>query len=281
MIGCRQLEACGVSKSRARRWRADGSLHVLFPTVFTLGHTSVPIEGLLTGALLYAGDGAVLSHATAAWWWGLIDHAPRRIEVSVPHRARSIDGVLVHQRRYLPSTRHRRFPITSVAQTVLDYAAGADLITVRRVLAQADYRRLLDPAAVEAVLGQGRPGSARLRQALERHQPHLARTRSWLEAVFVPLCEAAAIPLPEINVRVAGWTADALWRAEKVIVELDGYDNHSTRGQIERDRRKELALRAAGFLVIRYTWDQVVNQPQLVSADLAATLAARSRFAAA
>jgi very-short-patch-repair endonuclease len=60
-----------------------------------------------------------------------------------------------------------------------------------------------------------------------------------------------------------------------VVVELDGYDNHSTRGQMERDRRKELELRVAGFLVIRYTRAQVVREPERVAADLLARLAER------
>jgi hypothetical protein len=276
VISWRQLADCGVSKSRARRWRLDGSLHVLFGTVFTFGHTSVPVEGLLTAALLYAGEGAVLSHATAAWWGGLIDGPPRLIDVSVARHVRPVPGVIVHQRRHLHATRHCRFPVTPVAQTLLDYAANADLVAVRRALAQADYLRLLEPVAVAAVLGQGRPGAARLREALERHQPTLARTRSWLEAAFIPLCESAGIALPEINARVAGWTVDAVWREERVVVELDGYDNHSSRAQIKRDRRKELELRAVGFLVIRYTWEQIVHQPEVVAADLLAALTNRA-----
>ena len=44
---------------------------------------------------------------------------------------------------------------------------------------------------------------------------------------------------------------------------------------MERDRRKELELRAAGFVVIRYTWPQVMEQPDLVVADLLAMLAER------
>ena len=60
------------------------------------------------------------------------------------------------------------------------------------------------------------------------------------------------------------------------MVELDGYDNHSSRAQIKRDRRKELELRAAGFLVIRYTWEQIVHQPEVVAADLLAALASRA-----
>jgi hypothetical protein len=271
----------------AHRWRSSGQLHVVHTAVFSLGHPSIPIEGRLVGALLHAGPDAVLSHATAAWWWDLIDDQPPVIEVSTESWARSCPGVIVHHRRSLDPTRHRhptrhrRFPITSVAQALLDYAGQADLIKVRRALAQADYLRLLDLMAVEAVLGQGKPGAKRLRQALKRHQPRLAHARSWLETVFVPLCESAGLPLPELNARVAGWTVDALWREKQLVVELDGYDNHSTRAQIERDRCKELALRAAGFQVIRYTWEQVVHQPERVGADLATALGEPHRSATA
>jgi hypothetical protein len=249
----------------------------MHPGVLALGHRSIPIEGLLVAALLYAGPDALLSHATAAWWWGLIEAQPPLIHVSSPGRAGRSNGVIVHRRLHLDPARHRRFPITSVAQTLLDYAAEAQLLDIRRALAQADYRRLLDPDEVRAAQGQGRDGTAMLRAAFGCHEPTLARTRSWLEVAFVPLCESAGIPLPEINVPLAGWTVDALWCEERVVVELDGYDNHSTRAQMERDRRKELDLRAVGFLVIRYTRDQVVHQPELVAADLIARLAERRR----
>src|SRR5436309_6406350 len=90
VIGHRQLLACGISKSTAARWRAAGRLHTVHPGVSAYGHPSIPIEGRLVAALLYAGDGSVLSHRTAAWWWGLIDERPSRIEVSRPARARSL-----------------------------------------------------------------------------------------------------------------------------------------------------------------------------------------------
>src|SRR5205807_7381880 len=82
VIGHRQLRDCGVSSSTMSRWRANGRLHLLLPHVFALGHRSVPVEGWLTAAIIYAGPSAVLSHGTAAWWWGLIPNEPTRIEVS-------------------------------------------------------------------------------------------------------------------------------------------------------------------------------------------------------
>jgi hypothetical protein len=280
VISREQLQACGVGRSAVSRWLAAGRLHVVHRGVYALGHASVPIEGRLVAALLHAGPDAVLSHATASWWWKLIAEAPTLIEVSSRSRARSATGVLVHHPRHIERTRHRRFPITPVPRTLLDLTAEASLSKVRRALAEADYRRLLDLDAIETALGAGRPGSAKLRHALDRHLPQLARTRSPLEAAFLALCESAGVPLPEINVRVAGWTVDALWRRERLVVEVDGYGNHHSRAQIERDRRKELCLRRAGLTVVRYSEDQVMAEATSVRADLLARLQDAASIAA-
>lgn len=273
-IGVAQLRDCGVARSTVSRWREDGRLHLIHSGVYALGHRSLPIEGRLVAALLHAGPGSFLSHSAAAWWWGLVDDEPGVIDLSSLARSRSCSDVVIHRRRQLQTTRHRGFPITTLAQTLLDFASRTRLFDVRRALAQADYLRLLDAAAVEAIVGQGRPGAARLRKALRRHQPRLARSRSRLEAEFLALCERAAIPLPEVNARVEGWLVDALWRDKRVVVELDGYDNHSTPAQIERDRRKELELRTAGYVVVRYTWEQVTEASEEVVTDLLSILAA-------
>jgi very-short-patch-repair endonuclease len=217
----------------------------------------------------------------AAWWWGVIDHAPSVIDVSSSLRVGRNNGVVVHRRRSFQFTRHRRFPITTLPQTFLDLAATGPLATVRRALATADYRGLLDTEAVAAIAGHGKPGSGLLRTALQRHQPRLAHTRSQLEEAFLALLETASLPLPELNVRVEGWLVDALWRRERIVVELDGLDNHRSPGQIERDRRKELVLRSLGFQVLRYTWQQVTEEPARVIEDLTRHLIGRADLQAA
>jgi hypothetical protein len=250
-------------------------LQRVLPGVYAVGHTAPSVEADLSAALLYAGPGAVLSHATAAWWLALHERKPILIDVSTPSRRCSLAGIRVHGRRKLDRTLHKGLPVTGVAQTLLDYAATAPLYAVRHALAEAEFRKLLDIHAIEAMLGQGRTGSARLREALERHLPQLAYTRSRLERLFLALCEAEGITVPEVNAKVGRMTVDALWRAERVIVELDGYGGHASKAQIERDRRRELRLRALGFIVLRYTWEQVVNEPHLVATDLRTELARR------
>jgi hypothetical protein len=280
VIGLQQLLDCGVSADTADRWRAAGRLHTIHRGVYALGHSSVPIEGRLIAALLHAGSGALLSHAAAGWWWGILDREPGVIDVSAPGRRRSPDGVRVHHPRVLDGTRYRRLPITTVSRTLLDLAAQSSIEQLRRSLAQADYRRLLILEDVASVCSRGHSGAVRLRAALERHEPRIAMTRSELERRFLEACEAAGIELPEVNAVVEGWTVDMLWRSERVIVELDGRDNHSSPGQMERDRRKDLQLRAAGYVVVRYTWAQITFEAHAVIADLRAILSSAGRSAA-
>jgi very-short-patch-repair endonuclease len=111
-----------------------------------------------------------------------------------------------------------------------------------------------------------------LRQALTRHQPRLAHTLSILEERFVALCEESGIKLPQINATVNGLMVDALWERQRVIAELDGHAAHATPAAAERDRRRELTLRSAGYRVHLYTWQQITEEPELVVSDLRGAL---------
>src|SRR5579862_771078 len=252
-----QIRALGVDRRTAADWKAQGYIHQVLPRVYAVGHRAPSYEADLAAALLYAGPGAALSHATAAHWLTLLDQRPRRLHVSTPRRSCSQPGIVVHDRRQGNRTWHRGLPLTPLPQLLLDLARTESLRTLRKALANADYRGLLDVAAVRAFAGRGRPGRSQLRTALEEHQPRLARTKSELEVAFLELCESGGLPLPEVNVRVAGWEVDALFRAERLAVELDGYPNHRSPAQVRRDRRKEFDLRSAGFLPVRYSGEQL------------------------
>ena len=141
------------------------------------------------------------------------------------------------------------------------------------MLANADYAKVLDIPALQVTVGSGRAGSTKLRTALMRHEPKLARTRSPLERLFLPLCEKYGVPLPDdVNVSVAAVLVDAVWWQPRLVVELDGRDNHSSWAQIQRDRSNELRLRGAGFEVLRYGTVQLEEEAALVARDVFARL---------
>src|SRR5882762_3215439 len=93
-----QIQELGVDRAVVSRWLADGYLHPRLPRVYAVGHPATCTEAKLAEALLYAGPGAMLSHATAAWWLGLLEDRPRTIHVSTPRQCRSLKGIRVHQR---------------------------------------------------------------------------------------------------------------------------------------------------------------------------------------
>ena len=275
-----QLMALGIDRRVVSRWTAAGYLHVVHPRVYAVGHRAPSVEADLTAAVLYAGPGAMLSHATALWWRGLLDRQPWPIAVSTPRRCRSLDGVKVHGRRDCRRVWHKGMPMTTVEQALLDFAARAPLGRVRYALANADYLHVLDVPGLRLIAGNGRAGSSTLRDALKRHEPKLAQTRSPLERLFLPLCEAYGVPLPDaVNVRVAGVLVDAVWWAQRLVVELDGKDNHSSWAQIQRDRSNELTLRAAGFDVLRYGTVQLEDEAAPVARDVLARLSSTAQSA--
>jgi predicted transcriptional regulator of viral defense system len=263
-----QLTALGIESVVVVRWVADGYLQPVLPRVYAVGHRAPSVEADLWAAVLYAGPGAMLSHATALWWHGLLDHRPWPLQVTTPRRCRSLDGIRVYARRAHPRITENGLPTTSLEQALLDFAASAPIERIRYALANADFHKVLDIPALQVIAGRGRSGSTRLRKALTRHEPKLARTRSPLERTFVLLCERAGIPLPEVNVHVEGVLVDAVWRDRRLVVELDGRDNHSSWAQIQEDRTKEMRLRAADYIVIRYGTRQVEEELDLVAADL-------------
>ncbi len=272
-VSARQLRELGATEGRITRWIRDGYLRQILPHVYAVGHVAESVEAELIAAVLYAGPGAMLSHATALWWYGLLDQRPARIHVSTPRKAASPPGLEVHGRRRLELVHHRRLPATTVSQALLDFAATAPLNGVVRALAEGDYQRVLDRGELRALCGPGRPGSSTLKKALRRHAPELARTKSELERAFHALCRRGGIADYEVNRRLCGIIVDAFWPEVGVVVELDGVQGHATPAQMRRDHRRDLMLRAAGYVVVRYSYDQVTYEPELVLADLRAVLA--------
>ena len=163
---------------------------------------------------------------------------------------------------------HRGLPVTPVARTLVDFAGLAGSVRVRKAVAEADFQRRLDLDDIESITRNGLKGSASLRRALTHHSPEYARTLSPLEDRFLDLCRRHRLQLPEVNVELCGYLVDVLWRGERLVVELDGSAGHGTDAQRTRDHARDLALRAAGYRVHRYSWRQVTRERPAVAADI-------------
>jgi hypothetical protein len=123
------------------------------------------------------------------------------------------------------------------------------------------------------VPGRSRPGVRALKAALHDYREPLAYIRSDLEQLFLDSCREAGLPLPAVNVFLGDKEVDALWKEQKVVVELDGYGSHSSRAAFEEDRARDAALRLAGYRVLRITDRRLEREPQAVFSDVRRLLA--------
>jgi very-short-patch-repair endonuclease len=247
--------------------------------VYAVGHRAVSRHGWWLAAVLACGDGAVLSHRSAAALWGLRPTERSGVDVTVCRRLRGRRGIEV---RELPLARDESatrdgVPVTSVPRTLMDLAAVLPRPQLQRAAEQAEALMLTDPLTLDAMLarGAGRHGIHNLRAVVARGiQPTV--TRSELERRFLEMLERAGLPRPRVNERLTidgRWIeVDCAWPDRRVIVELDGHAYHSTRTAFERDRARDRALQAAGWRVVRVTWRQLHQDAGAVATHLARLL---------
>jgi very-short-patch-repair endonuclease len=103
-------------------------------------------------------------------------------------------------------------------------------------------------------------------------------TRSELEDRFLRLCSQHGLPAPEVNVRVGSRLVDFLWRAERVVVETDGYRYHRGVQAFEDDHDRNLEMRGLGFDLIRLSYRQVTENPGAAAGYVREALKGRYTF---
>jgi very-short-patch-repair endonuclease len=232
-------------------------------------------------AVLACGSGAVASHSTAAWLWGLLRNRPGAIHVTVPASRRQRQPFRLHFAALAAEDRALRegIPLTALPRTFLDQAAGAHSAALDRMLERAEERELFDLRAIEALLGRagGHPGAGALRHALAIYRQPLAFTRSGLEKRFFELVAAAKMPRPTMNSFVGGYELDAYWEAERFAVELDVYETHGSHASFERDRLRQEDLKLRGIEMVRITGRRLEREPRAVIERVGALLRQRRR----
>ena len=269
-----QLTALGLGRgaiaSRVRR----RLLHRVHPQVYAVGHRKLSQHGVWMAAVLAAGPSGVLSHWSAGSLQRLRDGAGPRSHVTVPRRKRSTDATAFHYAE-LPGdevTEHDGIPVTVPGRTMLDLAPSLKIPSLTRMLERADSGPGWTGPSLAEILERyaARAGAPKLRSLIGKP---LAMTRSELEARFLHLIDEWNLPRPQMNISVEGYEVDAVWRTERVIVELDVYATHGSPQAFERDRRRDRALQLAGWTVVRITDLQLASEPAVIRRDLRRLLA--------
>jgi very-short-patch-repair endonuclease len=238
-----------------------GRLHVWYRGVYAVGHRAVRREGRWMAAVLAAGPRAVLSHRAAAALWAIRPSVRPRIEVTVPVKRRSANDIQIHCAPLAPDeiTVHDGIRVTTPARTLVDIAAVLPPHELGRAVNQAEILRLPFPDLDRYA---GRRGISKLRRAEPDH------TRNDFEAAFRAFAAAHGLPAPLVNRHLDGIEPDFRWPSHKLVVELDGFETHGTRGAFERDRARDRKLLAAGWRVVRITWRQLHETPTELAHDL-------------
>jgi very-short-patch-repair endonuclease len=276
LVHLQQLRAAGFGRSRASRLVKRGTLYPLLPRVFAVGRPALEPLALELAVVLWLGRDAVLSHRSAAAIWGLVPAPDGQVDVTIVGRdARPHDGITTYRVDEINGRDVRirdDLPVTAPARTVIDLASRCADGVFDRAMAEAQVLRLLTEREIEQALSRAptRSGSARIRAALRETGPGM--TRSEGERRTLRLLERARLPRPETNVPLLGYEVDFLWRAQRLVLEVDGYRFHGHRAAFERDREKDQTLTAAGYRVIRVTWRQVEREPFVIVARIAQAL---------
>jgi very-short-patch-repair endonuclease len=275
VITGRQLAAVGLSRHAVAHRVRSGWLRRRHRGVFIMGPVESPHSEAMA-AVLAVGDGALLSHDSAAVLWGMVPRREDPPHVTLVGRdARGRDGVRVHRICGLhPAdvTRRHNVPVTSPARTLLDLATQLTQRDLTRGVEEAQVHHLVTDRSLNEQFK--RYSSHRGRTALSKAiRPEPAFTRSEAERRLLELMRAARLPEPHTNAKVGRHEVDFMWPERDLIVEVDGYAFHSSRAAFERDRCRDAELQAQGWRVIRVTWRQIVDEPEAVVATLAVATA--------
>jgi very-short-patch-repair endonuclease len=274
ILAWRQIERAGLSAGWVEHRVGIGWLQRMYRGVYLVGPLQAPHSRAMA-ATLTAGPGALLSHHPGVVLWGFRPPPVHTMHVTVPGRkVRDREGIRMHRSRLHPAdaTRLHGIPVTSAERTLLDYAATATANELDRAINEAQVQRRVSVHSLNEQFSRypTHRGTTALKKAI-RTDPKL--TRSEAEWRLLQLIRKARLPEPETNVRICSWEVDLLWRAERVVVEIDGYAFHSSRSSFERDRRKDAELTARGWRVIRITWRQLTREPEATVALLASAIA--------
>jgi hypothetical protein len=271
VVATRQLSALGLARGGVAARARAGRLHRVHRGVYAVGHTVLTVNGRRMAAVLAAGPGAVLSHASAAALWDIRPTSATRIDISVRSaggRAKR-PGLRIHRTPTLQTdeiTAHQGIRVTSPARTLLDLASSLPRRALERALDEAEIRDLYDRRALEAVAlaHAGERGARALAEALAQDGDPVL-TDSELEEIMLGLCDEQQLERPTPRAWVAGLRVDFLFAASRLVVETDGYRYHRTRRAFERDRERDAILARAGYRTLRFTHRQLTREPALVA----------------
>jgi very-short-patch-repair endonuclease len=279
LVAFGQMCALGFD-DKAIGWRVRrGRLARVHPGVYRVAGAPVTREQRLLAPCLAAGEGSAVSHRSAAHEWGLAEF-PDVIEIVTP-RAQwpRLSGVRVHRSHDLRShhlTVRHGIPITKPLRTLVDLGQSAPW-AVADALETGLANRLFGIKAADAALDEfgrrGRTGVGIFRRIMDSRALERGIPDGLLEPRMARLMRNHGLPAasfqhwvtPKIRV-------DFAYPELKIAIEVDGFSTRRTPAALDLSNARQNELVMLGWTVVRFSWKQVVRQPEVVAKTILVTV---------
>jgi very-short-patch-repair endonuclease len=272
-----QVRAGGGTRRMIQRRLETGTWERRSSVVLALGGAPSSFEQQAMAACLHT-DGVVASHRTAGRLHD-VTGVGRLVEVTAPYGVSRNPFAVVHRSADLRSEDIvfvGLIPTTSLARTAADLFTCLGLKRATWILEGLLASGRVTLAQMAEVHGryarQGRPGTVDVRSLLaeldEQPPPH-----SVLEQRTLDLLRGAGLEEPARQVPLPGWVehpahVDFAYLDARIVIEVDGRSWHTRTTEFELDRRRDSAAQLAGWVVLRFTWRQVTEDPVYVVATI-------------
>lgn len=232
---------------------------------------------------------AVVSHEAAAEIHGFTRIPPGRLVVTMHSRTtHDFPGVTTHRAHDLDDSHVMRIGglrVTTPERTVVDIAAGRPPALMGRIVDDLVARQIIDLQLVAKIVNtigrRGKPGIGTMRKVLDLRigEP---RDQSVLERRARKLIRDAGLPIP-IPEYAIPWAPrrrfDDAYPDLKLAIEWDGKRYHGQLDAFDTDRVRDRHAIIHGWRVLRFTWIEVVEQPEMVVDEIRRAINAGLRSA--
>jgi hypothetical protein len=265
-----------------------GLLTPLYPGVFRATAVPTTFAQKIYAACSWAGPNALASHRAAAKIWHLGAERQHIIEVTLDRRApKPARGVTFHKTDVMPSCDRRvrdSIAVTDATRTTIDCCSALPALRAEAVMDDALHERLTSidrlDRRIDALSARGRNGIAQARRLLDKRIREDERPESRLTRRLLSLIQSSTLPNPVSlhEIRLPdGRTLhpDLAYPDLFIAIEADSYRHHTDDFAWRLDRRRDNALQPLGWIVLRFTWDDVINKPDYVIGVIASALRQR------
>ena len=275
-----QSEACGFPSSTIARRASRGVYERMYPSVYGVAGSQESWHRRVIAAIFSVRHTAAASHRSAAYLWGMTSRCPDAIEVtSRRHQRAHRLAFTVHESKDIVGSdivRVDGIPVTSAVRTVVDLGASAPPWMVERCLDSGIRQGLFTAWQVRCFIARvarpGRNGVGTIRPLVEERLEWASITDSDLEDLVRAVIKSTGLPMPEPQHELFRTDGSFIGRydfayVEKLsIIEADSRGWHMDPVSFERDRQKQNEAHALGWTVYRFTWRQLIDDPESVRA---------------